>query len=494
MSARFASVFTTGPWGPVVFVLGSALLGFAPLLRGGNRFVALMVLECLALALLWALAARWWLPQGGSGSARPPTSSGTEEALQSASRPGPALVLLALLPLALGGVHLLPLSPGTWSALPGRADYAPVLAAVQAAPELWRPLSLVPDATLNSLLVGLPAAAALLLAATCSWQQVGAFLRLLAAMAVFQAVFGILQFGLLRELYFGQGPGRIIGTYANPNHLATFFGMTLPITVILLRESLVGYSVREGRRRRRHARGSRSQLVSVLWGAALFLGLAALLGTVSRGGVPSAVLAVAAVAILLPLRRPRGKPLAWWVRPAAVAAMLALVLSAVGYEAFFARLGEVSSDKARPLMFQTTWEAAMTFWPAGSGLGTFARLYPRFQPDAIGSYLVEYAHSEPLQWLMETGLAGVLAVLWVVLWLLWRCVRIARALQAHPSDLAAAQQATCVLGLLAVALHSVVEFTLHMPANAIVAAFLLGVVLRPLPQPLARLPQTPPQG
>ena len=36
------------------------------------------------------------------------------------------------------------------------------------------------------------------------------------------------------------------------------------------------------------------------------------------------------------------------------------------------------------------------------------------------------------------------------------------------------------IGLLAVLLHSWVDFNLRIPANAMLAAFLLGVLLRPL--------------
>ena len=39
--------------------------------------------------------------------------------------------------------------------------------------------------------------------------------------------------------------------------------------------------------------------------------------------------------------------------------------------------------------------------------------------------------------------------------------------------------ALCGLGLLGFLLHSLVEFNMHIPANAIVAALLAGVYLRP---------------
>jgi hypothetical protein len=40
--------------------------------------------------------------------------------------------------------------------------------------------------------------------------------------------------------------------------------------------------------------------------------------------------------------------------------------------------------------------------------------------------------------------------------------------------------AMCGLGLLGFLLHSLVEFPMHIPANAIMAALLAGIYLRPV--------------
>src|SRR5690606_26220652 len=47
----------TGPIGPVALSALLALLVLSPLMRGGNRHVALIVLEAVALAFLAAMAA-----------------------------------------------------------------------------------------------------------------------------------------------------------------------------------------------------------------------------------------------------------------------------------------------------------------------------------------------------------------------------------------------------------------------------------------------------
>ena len=59
---------------------------------------------------------------------------------------GATLILVAAILLCVA--QLVPLSPGVWRALPGRAAFTNSLVSP---PDLWRPLSLVPGATVNAL-------------------------------------------------------------------------------------------------------------------------------------------------------------------------------------------------------------------------------------------------------------------------------------------------------------------------------------------------------
>jgi O-antigen ligase len=122
------------------------------------------------------------------------------------------------------------------------------------------------------------------------------------------------------------------------------------------------------------------------------------------------------------------------------------------------------------------------FWPWGAGWGTYAAVYPRFQPVRIDGF-ADYAHQDYAQMLLEGGVFSVVlaaAFLWLAIGRAARLTRAAltkRGLQ--PDELAAA---VCGVGLLGFLLHSLVEFNMHIPANAIVAAMLAGAFLRPLRQ------------
>ena len=58
MPAAESGQANTGLASPVVFGAGLLMLGLSPIIRGGNRHVALVLLEWLALLLLVALLAR----------------------------------------------------------------------------------------------------------------------------------------------------------------------------------------------------------------------------------------------------------------------------------------------------------------------------------------------------------------------------------------------------------------------------------------------------
>ena len=179
---------STGLAGPVAFGAGLLLLAFAPIIRGGNRHVAMVLLEWLGLLVLLLLAVQW------AGATRAP-GRGTAPRPVTNPSASAAVLLLGLAPLWTGLVQLTPLPASLWAALPGRELYVQALAVAQAPAAAFRPLSLVPDATWVSVLAGIPLTAAFLLAHTCTPRQLTVLTRALVVFALAQAVLGLLQMG-----------------------------------------------------------------------------------------------------------------------------------------------------------------------------------------------------------------------------------------------------------------------------------------------------------
>lgn len=406
----------------------------ATVFRGGNRSVSLLTLELLALV---ALLGWGWRATRARG-----------------------------LPSALG--------QGRWQAASLALASAPVwVAAVQLLP--WPgALSATPLATAHALLAGLPVVACFLVALSGSAAQVRALLRLWLWVAVAQAALGLLQLGGFDALYFGMdGAEPVIGSYASKNTYANLLTMAVPLAVL----GLWGASGRQSR--------SGGERRSPWWGVlALLTLLAAALASTSRTGIATALLvAPLALALLAPARESAAGGRGAWLQrlglPALALGLLAVALFMGGLdwvERFDAeRLA--TDDAVRALTREATWQGALAYWPLGSGLGSYAWVFPRFQSPEVGRYWLDLAHNDYLQVLMETGALGLIAMALALALMGRRALQLFSA--GHGTWNSADRLAVaCGLGLLATLLHAWVDYPFRIPANAMLAAFLLGVFLR----------------
>jgi len=461
-----------GPCGPVALFGGLFLLLASPLMRGGNRYLALIPLEFLGLLILAALWARFSL------DARDP------EVEQVAHQP--LLGALLLFPLLLALVQLTPLPASWWAQLPAHAVYAETLGDIGAPVAAWRPLSVSPDATAASLLAAIPVAAAFLLGYLAARGQLRLLLRMVVAVAFAEVALGLLQIsgGQYSPLFFGvMTYGPPVGTFANRNHFANYIAMALAAYVWLAHEAAHDRRRRTGAPRRQGSFNSHH--ATAMWVAGGLVLVLGILMSRSRGaaafGLPMAVLGLGASAL-----RINGWSRGWRFA-APVALLLVLVAAAlIGFDFAFSRIsGEqlASSAAFRTALARTSLDGALAFWPWGSGWGTYDLAYQRFQPASIAVY-ANHAHQDYVEMLFEGGILFVLLA-GTFLWLaIHRAVHLAKlALSDRTLDRESMASALCGLGLLALLLHSLVEFNMRIPANAILGALLAGVYLRPLAGP-----------
>ena len=425
----------------------------ATLVRGGNRHVAMLGLEWLALAALLAIG--WGLLMGDPGTGSRNHRTGAPGATTPATTWAWALLLTAPLWLA------------AWAWLPVWLGARPALA--------------VPDATWGTALLGLPLLACLTAGRWGSDAQVHTLARAWLWVALLQAAWGLLQVAGLEGLRFDAASGEpAIGSYASKNTYSNLLVMALPLAAWRLAKA-------RSQGRRQHAERT-AGWHTWGWVLALLLMLSVLLLGTSRTGIATGVLVLLlALPLLLGQRSGRhdtARPLGRRWLLAGLAALLGLALLAAGWEwaARFEAGRLLADDATRALMRQTTWQAALAHWPWGSGLGSYASVYPAWQPAQFGRHLIDLAHNDYLQLFMELGLAFVPlagAVLWLLghqLWQMWR----QPAPPGHTARNRRHLRVAAGLGLLATALHAWVDYPFHIPANAMMACFLLGVVLRPV--------------
>lgn len=285
--------------------------------------------------------------------------------------------------------------------------------------------------------------------------------------------------------YWASGSGgSSFGPYINRNHFACLMGMTVPFGIGFLLS--LGHrshgTVEEngpGAVPRSPASPSpaaerRSKRLLVGFAVAVMAGALGL--SLSRGGIVSTLAALAVLAAAVGARRlTRGH---LWMAASAVAGALAFTVWLVA-QPLLDRLGTIADAKsvaARTGVWSDTLHLAADFPFFGSGFGTLAEVYPRYQSVYAGQRVI-HAHNDWLQLFAEGGLAGTLAVLALAGGYGAAAVkRLGRRRDREAVALALGGLA----GMVAFLLHSFTEFNAHIPANALWFTVLAALTLKAL--------------
>ena len=303
------------------------------------------------------------------------------------------------------------------------------------------------------------------------------FVWFLLALGFAVSVFGILQHltfnGKLywvREMRYGGIP---FGPYVNRNHFAGLVELLAPPGLAALVMGKV-----------RRDQWLLVGLFSLFPVAALFL-------SASRGGIISFLVQVGLLLLLIWLRRGERKQL---VAVAAVLLVAGALVTWLGVERALQRFSsyrtlEVGEDK-RISMARDTWRIFLEHPLLGTGLGTLRDVFPKYETLYDGK-VVNHTHNDYLEALAETGLAGGACCAWFLAVLMIRGIRHVRS---GTSGLLAALQMGALVSCGGVLAHSMVDFNLHIPSNALLFLLLAGFaaaeirvirrVTRNQPQPL----------
>tara|TARA_R110000751_G_scaffold2018_18_gene10327 strand:- start:116359 stop:117840 length:1482 start_codon:yes stop_codon:yes gene_type:complete len=381
----------------------------------------------------------------------------------------PLLFIGSLMVIAL--LQLVPLPPVIWSSLPGREGVAQLdeLFGMQ---DVWRPLSLEPSRTWNaffSMFVPLVAVGfvGLLWNRERRW-----ILPPILAMGVLSMVVGYLQALGADSLYFyrvthGHHP---VGLFANKNHQAVLLNWLL-LTVCYM---ITRIDLRDRRASLRLASGL----------ALVFLIYPLLFVTGSRAGL--LLCAPVSVVCAVMLWQAPALNRAWQgssrrVRLAitglggSVLAALAMVfgyLAITERQTALTRLFESDpADELRWIYLPKIFEMMRDHWLEGIGFGAFESVFYGYENvENLSTSYLNQAHFEPLQYVIETGLAGLLLLVAALAWVVRRLLRLWRAGEGKPRILA-----VYLCGALGVWLIAgLVDYPTRTPLGQLVFAILTG--------------------
>jgi O-antigen ligase len=279
------------------------------------------------------------------------------------------------------------------------------------------------------------------------------------------SLFGILQHltfnGKLywvREMRYGGIP---FGPYANRNHFAGFVELLLPLALVPL---VLG--------RVRRERWPVVGLFAILPIGALFL-------SASRGGIISLAVELGLLALVMFGRRIMGKTL---LSAGAILLLALLMVSWLGVNQILQRFSSMQSLEMtggkRASMRHDTWQLFLDHPLTGTGLGTLQIVFPPYETLYDGK-IVNHTHNDYLEALAETGLAGGLCCAWFIGVLLAESLKRFRQLN---NSFAGALQLSGFIACTGFLGHSLVDFNLHIPANALLFFLMAHLATTEIPQ------------
>ena len=377
--------------------------------------------------------------------------------------------------ILLAALHLVPLGPDLWHALPGRSLLAEA-DRLSGAGDVARPLTVNPGAGWNAFYALAAPLAALVLAVQLEPDGRKRIRHLLIGIGVVSALLGLLQaIGPAKGplyLYRITNAASPVGLFANRNHNALFLAALLPLLALV---ATSGKVPARGRADRRPA-----WLAGALGAGALFVSVVVASG--SRAGLGAAALACALLPFVLGVsyadgwrwlaQRNPGKPSASRV-PWRLVAALALVAALVALFVTAGRetaLERFAGEDNRGPSWQLILGLARDHLPWGSGLGSFVEVFQIAEPDwHLRQTYLNHAHNDLLEVAMTLGLPGLALVAALAVGLAVAAIRLIKS-RRDPA-LREARAALVVLFLLAAG--SLVDYPLRTPALACLFAALV---------------------
>ena len=265
---------------------------------------------------------------------------------------------------------------------------------------------------------------------------------------------------------------RARGTYINPNHYAALLAMTAPFLFGMgyyshqkSRDFFAGHSP-EGNRM---SRSGQAPFFLFL----LLVMLVALAVSGSRMGIFSGL---GGLIVIVLLSQIKGRQTRLLAGSFLVLGGVSAYLLWIGMDPILSRFERVMEtgfveSEARFLVWKDELRLLWDYPWVGSGLGTLGTAFKKYQTTSA-DFWFDQAHNDYLQFATEMGLVGSLLLFLPIFYLL---IRMVRSFLTDPSCYRSSVTLGCIGGTSALLIHSLTDFNLQIPANALTFAVILGI-------------------
>jgi len=282
----------------------------------------------------------------------------------------------------------------------------------------------------------------------------------ITAVASFLALFGMIKYlgGICPPWWdYDVKYKGMVSTFGCKNHLAGYMEMAIPITIGLLMAVKNGWA-------------------KALCGFSLFFLCIALTLSLSRGGWMSGLFALGFMFIVYLLKtKTRYRAL----MVTAVAVTTVVVLTVLASTPVIERLEtlthgqDVPNWRSRTAVWSGTLDLIRDHTFLGTGPGTFPIAFTPYRPVGVNARFL-HTHNDYLHSISETGILTAGIILWLIVAGFWSGIR---KIRATNSRLTLGITLGSLSGIAAITVHSVVDFNLHIMANAILLTVLAGLLM-----------------
>jgi len=306
-------------------------------------------------------------------------------------------------------------------------------------------------------------------------KQIEIFVIVIFLSAIFQTFYGLGElfsgteriFRYKKKWYLGSATG----TFIHKNHFSGFLEMIFPISVgyllakanlfamkegLTLKEKIVWFS------QERLQKSIVIGLIPVSIGIGIFFSR-------SRTGIFVFFITIFLMIIAVSLaggkkseRLSRGKRSRKILRAILLMILFSVIL--IGIKPIIERFSlEALSKEIRPIFYKNTMDLIKTFPLFGTGSGTYVYAYTMFEKiDA--HMIVDHAHNDYLEFIAESGIIGGGAL---ILFAFGAFIYIFAKWMKRNDYFVKGIVLGCLMGVLGILIHSLTDFNLRIPANAV---------------------------
>lgn len=251
---------------------------------------------------------------------------------------------------------------------------------------------------------------------------------------------------------YGQFGNRLHGTYRNPDHIAGYLEMLIPLHIVqaISRRVITPFKSEE------KAQRLLGIFLVMLFIIALFL-------TISRAGIVAFLIGMIYFYFSGVKGTERRTQFSFYLKILGALAVVYLLWIGIGpiIDRFWSLTSSVQHH--RGVVWNDTMKLVKDFPVFGVGFGTFRYIFPKYKT-LLTQGIWDFPHNDYLQVLAEGGVVSLVSFLWLLFnalrMLTWKKLPLARGAAA---------------GFVAILIHSFFDFNLQIPANAYIFVTLIAI-------------------